>query len=122
MSSIRGKDVAQAMKEMEVEGKGANTIRLHLALLSHLFKVARTEWGMESIDNPVEYVRKPKLPQGRDRRLVGDEESRLREACRAIHPELVAIVIVAVAQDIADAETLYSPKSRGSSEVAGMIT
>ncbi|MDD5376441.1 hypothetical protein [Acidithiobacillus sp.] len=38
------------MKEMEAEGKGANTIRLHLALLSHLFKVARTEWGMESID------------------------------------------------------------------------
>lgn len=96
MSSIRGKDVAQAMKEMEAEGKGPNTIRLHLALLSHLFKVARTEWGMESIDNPVEYVRKPKLPQGRDRRLVDDEETRLLAACQAINPELRDIVLFAI--------------------------
>jgi integrase len=96
MSAVRGKDVAQAMKEMEEEGKGPNTIRLHLALLSHLFKVARTEWGMESIDNPVEFVRKPKLPQGRDRRLVDDEESRLLTACQSVNPELVSIVRFAI--------------------------
>ncbi len=36
MSSVRGKDVAQAMKEMEDEGKGPNTIRVHLALLSQV--------------------------------------------------------------------------------------
>ena len=36
---------------MEGEGKSANTIRLHLAVLSHLFTVAR--------------VRKPRLPKGR---------------------------------------------------------
>ena len=96
MSSVRGKDVASAMRDMEAEGKGANTIRLHLALLSHLFKVARTEWGMEALSNPVESVRKPRLPQGRDRRLVGDEELRLLEACDAINPELGAIVRLAI--------------------------
>lgn len=96
MSSVRGKDVAAAMRDMEAEGKGANTIRLHLALLSHLFKVARTEWGMEALSNPVESVRKPRLPQGRDRRLVGDDECRLLEACDAINPELGAIVRFAI--------------------------
>lgn len=81
MASIEGQDVAASVREMEAEGKGPNTIRLHLALLSHLFNVARKEWRMSSIDNPVELVRKPKLPQGRDRRLVDDEETRLLDAC-----------------------------------------
>jgi integrase len=83
MSTIRGRDVAEVIKEMEGEGKSGNTIRLHLAVISHLFKVARTEWGMEAISNPVESVRKPRLPQGRERRLVGNEEERLLDACRA---------------------------------------
>ncbi|WP_163098658.1 hypothetical protein GL267_007330 [Acidithiobacillus ferrianus] len=52
MSAIRGWDVAEAIKDMEAEGKSGNTIRLHLAVLSHLFKVAKTEWGMEAISNP----------------------------------------------------------------------
>ncbi len=52
MSAIRGWDVAEAIKDMEAEGKSGNTIHLHLAVLSHLFKVAKTEWGMEAISNP----------------------------------------------------------------------
>lgn len=106
MSSVMGKDVAQAMKDMEAEGKGPNTIRLHLALLSHLFKVARTDWGMEALDNPVGLVRKPKLPQGRDRRLVGDEEVRLVAACRAINSELAAIVTFAIETAMRQGEIL----------------
>ena len=96
MAAIDGQDVTAAIKEMEAEGKGANTIRLHLALLSHLFEVARKEWRMSSLVNPVELVRKPKLPQGRDRRLVGDEEVRLVAECRAISPELAAIAVIAI--------------------------
>ncbi|MBN6741706.1 site-specific integrase, partial [Acidithiobacillus sp. MC6.1] len=68
--SIQGKDIAAVIREMVAEGKGAKTICLHLAVISHLYKIARTEWGMTSLDNPVEMVRKPKLPQGRDRRLA----------------------------------------------------
>ncbi|MHB1532737.1 tyrosine-type recombinase/integrase [Acidithiobacillus sp.] len=96
MAAIDGQDVAAAIKEMESEGKGGNTIRLHLALLSHLFEVARREWGMSSLANPVQLVRKPRLPQGRDRRLVGDEEGRLLAACAAINPKLAAIVGFAI--------------------------
>jgi integrase len=75
---------------------GANSIRLYLAVLSHLYNIARKEWGMVDLMNPVELVRKPKLPQGRDRRLVGDEEERLLAACAAMNPELADIVTVAI--------------------------
>ena len=96
MAAIRGQDVAATIKEMEAEGKSANTIRIHLALLSHLFTVARKEWGMENLSNPVELVRKPRLPQGRDRRLAADEERRLLDTCNAMNPEIAAVVRIAI--------------------------
>ena len=85
LASVRGKDVAEVLRDMEKRGLSANTVRLHLALLSHLFNTARTAWGMESLSNPVDLVKgqRPKLPAGRDRRLVGDEETRLRAAAQA---------------------------------------
>ncbi|MHB1529328.1 MAG: site-specific integrase [Acidiferrobacteraceae bacterium] len=89
---IRGKDIATAVRDMETRGLGPNTIRLHLALISHLFSIARKEWGMESLGNPVEMVRKPKLPQGRTRRLVDDEEARLLEAAKAYGGEIHRVI------------------------------
>lgn len=99
LSRIRSKHVVAAIQEMEAEGKGPNTIRLHLALLSHLFTVAATQWGMESLGNPVQTAkgRRPKLPQGRDRRLVGAEETRLLDACRqSQNPWLLPVVRFAI--------------------------
>lgn len=55
----------------------ANTVRLELALLSHLFSVAMREWGMGLTYNPVLNVRKPSPGPGRNRRLATDEEARL---------------------------------------------
>ena len=54
----------------------ANTIRIRLNLISHLYNFARKEWEMIELQNPVELVRRPRLPQGRDRRLAGTEEER----------------------------------------------
>ncbi|WP_207399393.1 site-specific integrase [Burkholderia vietnamiensis] len=56
------------------------TVRLDLALLSDLFRIGKIEWGICD-DNPVAYVRKPKLPQGRDRRLTAREERMLMRYC-----------------------------------------
>lgn len=53
-----------------------NTVRLELALLSALYNLASVEWGT-CRTNPVEMVRKPKVPGGRDRRLTSQEERRL---------------------------------------------
>ncbi len=92
MARIRGKDVADTIKNKEGEGVGPKTIVAHLALLRHLFNIARKEWGMESLGNPVEMVRKPKLPQGRTRRLEDDEESRLLEAARTYGGEIQHLI------------------------------
>ena len=92
MARIRGKDVADTIKNKEGEGVGPKTIVAHLALLRHLFNIARREWGMEFLGNPVEMVRKPKLPQGRTRRLADGEESRLLEAARTYGGEIQYLI------------------------------
>lgn len=58
----------------------ANTVRLELALLSHLFNTAIREWRLGLVRNPVSGIRKPSPGEGRDRRLRGNEEARLRQA------------------------------------------
>ena len=82
LASIKGSDIATFIQERQAEGLGANAIRLDLALLSHVFTVAGSAWGMESLGNPVKRIRgqRPKLPGGRTRRLVDDEHQRLVEA------------------------------------------
>ncbi|GAU08892.1 site-specific integrase [Desulfoplanes formicivorans] len=69
MASIRTKHLIEYIKTREAEGVGAHTIRLDLALISKIFEVARKDWGMDSLSNPVKRMTKPKIPQGRDRRL-----------------------------------------------------
>lgn len=116
LARVRSKDVADAIAEMEAEGKSANTIRLHLAVISHLYNVAATEWGMEALGNPVQMAkaRKPKLPRGRDRRLVEDEEARLLEACRnAKNPWLLPIVRLAIETAMRAGEIVEGPDGVG---------
>lgn len=48
------------------EGKAANTVRLELAMLSHLYTTAIREWRMGLNNNPVQLVRKPSSQQGRE--------------------------------------------------------
>lgn len=83
LASIRTKDIAAFIKEREDEGVKPNTIRLDLSRISHIFQVASSDWGMESLSNPVRRVKKPKLPSGRTRRLQEDEEKLLLESCSA---------------------------------------
>ncbi|MDA8118768.1 MAG: site-specific integrase [Gammaproteobacteria bacterium] len=110
LASIRGKDIAASVAAMsshrerrrkgdeDAPGLRPNTIRIHLALLSHLFNVARTAWGMESLSNPVDLVKgqRPKLPQGRDRRLQGGEQARLLAAAQAYGGEVGPIITWAI--------------------------
>lgn len=79
LAAIRGADVAR-FRDERLAQVGPDSVRLELALLSHVFKIARTEWGMEGLGNPCEHVRKPKPGQARDRRLAPDEAMRLLKA------------------------------------------
>ena len=58
MASIRSADVARLRDEWLKTYAPATVLR-RLALLSHVFNVSRKEWGMESLLNPIEAIRKP---------------------------------------------------------------
>lgn len=68
MASIRSADVAKLRDEWLKIYAPATVLR-RLALLSHVFNVSRKEWGMESLLNPVEAIRKPQPKNSRTRRL-----------------------------------------------------
>ena len=94
MASIRGKDIADTIKTKEVEGASPKTILIYLATLRHMFNIAAREWGMESLRNPVDLVRNPRLPPGRDRRPQGDEHARLQTAAQACGGEIGSFIIL----------------------------
>lgn len=70
MATIRSGDVAQQRDAWLSAGLAPATVLRRLARLSHLFNTARKEWGMESLSNPVELVRKPTPNNARTRRVA----------------------------------------------------
>jgi integrase len=96
MASIRGKDVAAAVKKKEGEGVGPRTVFAHIVMLSRLFTIARKEWGMESLGNPADLVRRPRQPHARTRRLVDNEEARLLDAAKTYGGEIHLIITWAI--------------------------
>ena len=79
LASIRGSDIAKYRDARIKSGYASNTVRLELAVLSHLFETAQKEWGMEGLSNPVKSIRMPSPPEGRDRRLKTGELEKLLE-------------------------------------------
>lgn len=69
MAAIRSSDIAKQRDEWLKTCKPATVLR-RIALLSHVFKIARHEWGMESLTNPVEFVTKPAPHNARTRRIT----------------------------------------------------
>ena len=94
LASIQGKDIASHRNSRLQDGISPNTVRLELAVISHLYTVAVKEWGMAGLVNPVSQIRKPKLPQGRDRRLFPGELDRILSASDS--PVLSALVRFAI--------------------------
>ncbi len=79
------KDITPArvavFRDNRLQRVGPSTLQKDLALLSHLYTIARTEWAL-GISNPVTSVRKPMRPAGRLRLLSKDEARNLLEICK----------------------------------------
>ncbi|MBK6612628.1 site-specific integrase [Ottowia sp.] len=71
LATIRSADVSKLRDDWLADCKPATVLR-RLAVLSHVFSIARKEWGMESLSNPVELVRKPQPNNARTRRVIAD--------------------------------------------------
>lgn len=80
LANLRGTDFAKYRDDRLAEGLAPNTVRLELALVSHMFEIARKEWGMEGLLNPLKNIRKPSGSRERDRRLNPGEYERLAKA------------------------------------------
>lgn len=98
LAALTPKIVAQFRDMRLADGKSANTVRLDLALLSHLFTVAAREWGMGIARNPVQLIKSPSVKgTERTRRLSPQELERLLVECRsATNPQLGWIVEIAL--------------------------
>lgn len=70
LASIRGSDMATYRDMRLEEGLAPSTVRRELALISHVFTIARKEWRMESLSNPVELIRQPSVDDARERRIL----------------------------------------------------
>lgn len=87
LASVRGADIA-SLRDAWLQDYASATVLRRLAVLSHVFSVARKEWGMESLSNPVEVVRKPLANNARVRRVAelespaGDAEAGVRQLHR----------------------------------------
>lgn len=78
VASIYSQDIAKYRDDRRKVVSGS-TVNRELNILSHVFTVAIQEWGFVIQSNPVMNCRRPKVDDRRDRRLVGDEETRLTE-------------------------------------------
>lgn len=97
LASLRAVDFSQ-YKKTRSEEVGPNTVRLELAVISAMFNHARKDWSMP-VANLIEGISAPKIPPGRERRLVGDEEKLLLEAAGKArsHPQhLKAAILLAI--------------------------
>lgn len=77
-------DVVAAYRDAQLsENISRDTVRLQLAILSHIFETATKEWRIGIWANPCRAVCTPKPGTARDRRLSPDEEQRLLSAAQS---------------------------------------
>lgn len=99
LAALDSSHVAQYRDQrLKEDGAAPQTVKHELGLLGRVLKQCVIDWkiylpkGIVTIN-----VRKPSLPQGRDRRLYPDEEKRLLEAARrSKSKEIEPMIIVAI--------------------------
>ena len=82
-----------AHRDLRLKTVKPASINRELALYSHAFEVARKVWDVPISENPFALVTKPKVANGRSRRLEPGEWEMLRETCqRSRNPHLLPMV------------------------------
>jgi integrase len=118
VATIRSGDVAQQRDAWLAEGLAPATVLRRLARLSHLFNTARKEWGMESLSNPVELVRKPAPNNARTRRIAAPVSGGRRGNRRS--DELELLVAASQSSILPSVVTLAIETAMRRSEIAGL--
>jgi integrase len=82
--AVSSGDLNAYIEHRRKEGVKDATIRLDIALISNLYTVAKLDWGMETLRNPCQRVRKPRGSDSRSRRLSNIEEVGLIDAAASV--------------------------------------
>lgn len=86
--------------------KPATYVR-EIAVLQNALEVARLEWRFPLRNNPVLGVKKPRFNNARDRRLEGDEQQKLLEACDGcLNKHIQPLIIFAIETGLRQSELL----------------
>lgn len=97
LAALSSDIVANYRDKRLAAGKSNNTIRLELALISHLYSIAIKEWKIGLPFNPVANIRKPSPGLGRNHRISKLDHERLLIALRGhSNPMLSWIYIIAL--------------------------
>ncbi len=96
LATLKSSDLAAWRDARLKEGKATSTVRLNLAIISHMYTVAAKEWGIQGITNPCMSLRMPKPGKSRDRRPTSVELARVKEEAAKYHRELPTLIDLAV--------------------------
>ena len=92
LADLRSSHLA-AYRDSRLVDVRAGTVRRELSLLHHILDVARKEWAVPLVVNPVALVSLPPLPHGRDRRLRRGDLARLKAALSQTRNPLIGPII-----------------------------
>lgn len=87
LNKVTSFDLATFRDEGRAAGLSDATIRLDLMLISALYTVARKDWGMPTLRNPVADMTLPSGSKKRERRVLSAELSALLEAAPIAMPK-----------------------------------
>jgi integrase len=107
MTTLSHTVIAQ-FRDQRLRQVSAGTVIRELSYLSSIINHARREWGV-TITNPCNLVKRPPIPQGRDRILEPDEERRLlkeSEPTGRRNVWLHAVIVIAIATAMRRGEIL----------------
>lgn len=96
MIGLSQQDIA-SFRDGRLQAVAPSTTVRELAILSHVVEVAIRDWGLPLAKNVVKLVRRPVIRNERSRRLTGNEEQRLLDACDSGKiPFLKTLLILAI--------------------------
>ena len=89
--------VLAQFRDERLENVSGHTVRKDILLIRRILSHAIKEWGIHlPRGNPVDSIKIPTQPKGRDRRLIDDEENLLLQAARFYGGEIQDIITLAI--------------------------
>ncbi|TXC86452.1 integrase [Paraburkholderia azotifigens] len=83
-------------RDWRLKSVTGSTVKRDLTLLRHVIEIARIEWGIKLDSNPFTLIRQPRENPPRERRLNGDEEYRLIQACDGASRYMQRLIVLAL--------------------------